>query len=317
MHNPRSNVAILMATYNGESYVAAQIRSILDQTWPYWKLTIRDDGSQDGTPAIVSRFAEDFPDRISVLPSNGTPLGADGNFSCLMRHVESDYFMFCDQDDVWLPGKVEKSLECMRALEEIHGTRCPLLIHTDLRVVDADLRELAPSVWRYGYHNPAFSRQLNRLLVQNMVFGCSILINSRLKELAAPVPESVVQYDWWLALAAVCLGHTGYLPESTILYRQHGRNSVGAARWGLGYVVRKCLRFFDTERLVKSFAVSRRQAAILLDRYGDNLKSEQRRIISAYVALGGQGWLARRATVLRYGFLKTGLVRNIGLFLRI
>jgi glycosyltransferase involved in cell wall biosynthesis len=311
------NVAILLAAYNGGSYIAAQIRSLLDQSWPCWKLYIRDDGSDDDTLAIVSRFAKEFPDRILVFPPDRTRLGADGNFSYLLEHVESDYFMFCDQDDVWLPQKIEKSIQCMRDLESKHGTVTPLLVHTDLRVVDTGLRELDSSVWHYGYHAPEFSRQLNRLLVQNMVFGCSTLINARLKELAAPIPEGVVQFDWWLALVAVCHGAVGYISEATSLYRQHGENSVGAARWGLDYILRKCLHFFDREALTKSLALGRQQAAILLDRYGESLNAEHREMICAYTALGEQGFLARRKTLLKYGFFKTGLVRNMGLFLRI
>ena len=317
MHDRRSSVAILMATYNGEHYIAAQIVSILAQSWPCWKLYIRDDGSRDATRSIALRFAEEFPERIFVFPPAEARLGADKNFSRLLENVESDYYMFCDQDDVWVPEKVEKSLRAMRALEEQHGADSPLLVHTDLRVVDTDLEELDASIWHYGRHNPEFSKHLNRLLIQNMVFGCATLINARLKELAAPVPDGVVQYDWWFALIAACFGHTEYIPESTLLYRQHGGNSVGATRWGLLYIFRKCLRFFDTEALSGALASSRRQAEILLDRYRESLNSEDRRMIAAYVHLGEQNFLIRRKTLWRYGFLKTGLVRNIGLFLRI
>ncbi len=312
-----SQVAILMATYNGERFISAQIESLLDQSWPHWKLYIRDDGSNDDTRVIVSHFAEEFPDRICVLPTDRTRLGADGNFSYLLERVESDYFMFCDQDDVWLPQKMENSLERMWALEAKYGAETPLLVHTDLRVVDTDLHELDSSVWHYGYHDPEFSKRLNRLLVQNMVFGCSILINARVKELAIPIPDGVVQFDWWLALVSVCFGVVGYVSEPTLLYRQHEENSVGAARWGLRYILSKCLRFFDREALIKSLALSRRQAEILLDRYRDVLRPEHREMVYAYASLGELGFLARRRTLLKYGFFKTGPIRNIGLFLRI
>jgi len=317
MARDQSRVAILMAAYNGERYIEAQIRSILDQSWPHWKLYVRDDGSSDGTPTIASRYAEEHPDRIFLLSSDQRRLGPDGNFSHLMEHVASDYFMFCDQDDVWLAGKVERSLHSMYALEEEYGARVPLLVHTDARVVDAELHELNASVWSYGYHRPEFSQQLNRLLVQNTVFGCSVLINSALKELAAPIPEGVVQYDWWLALVSLCLGRVGYLSEPTLLYRQHEGNAVGATRWGPGYVLMKALRFFDREALVSSLAASRRQAALLLDRYASRLSPDRRKTIAAYAALGDQGFLAKRKTLLKYGFRKTGLIRNIGLFFRI
>jgi glycosyltransferase involved in cell wall biosynthesis len=306
-----------LASYNGELFLEAQIESILDQSWPYWKLYIRDDGSSDGTPAIASRFTCEHPDRIFFVPSDGIRLGADGNFSYLLEHVESDYFMFCDQDDVWLPSKVERSLQSMWALEAEAGVSCPLLVHTDARVVDAELRELSPSAWKYGYHRPEFSQRLNRLLVQNMVSGCSVLINSALRELAAPIPKGVVQYDWWLALVSLCFGKIGYLSEPTLLYRQHGGNSVGAARWDARYVLRKTLRFFDREALVSSWAASRHQAALVLNRYADRLSTDQRQTIQAYADLGNQGFLAKRKTILKYGFFKTGLIRNLGLFLRI
>jgi len=317
MIRDRSSVAILLAAYNGERFIEAQIRSILNQSWPHWKLYIRDDGSDDGTPAIASRFAGEYPDRISLSSSDQLRLGPDGNFSCLMEHVESDYFMFCDQDDVWLPEKVERSLQCMRALEGLHAATTPLLIHTDARVVDAELNELSPSAWSYGYHRPEFSRLLNRLLLQNMVFGCSVLINSAAKELASPVPPGVVQYDWWLALVTLCFGSIGYLSEPTLLYRQHEGNTVGATQWGAGYILRKALRFFDREALVRSLAASRHQAALLLERYADWLNADQRRAIEAYTALGNQGFIEKRRTILKYGFLKTGLIRNVGFFLRV
>jgi glycosyltransferase involved in cell wall biosynthesis len=317
MARGRSGVAILLAAYNGERYIEAQIKSILDQSWPHWKLYIRDDGSGDGTLAIVSRFAEEYPDRIFLLSPDQRQLGADGNFSYLMENVESDYFMFCDQDDVWLPGKVERSLHSLLALEAKYGASSPLLVHTDARVVDAELHELAPSVWNYGFHRPEFGQHLNRLLVQNMVFGCSLVINSALRDLAAPIPAGVVQYDWWLALVALCFGKTDYLSEPTLLYRQHQDNTVGATQWGTGYVLMKALRFFDRDALLRSLTATRKQAALLLDRYASRFSSDQRQTIAAYAALGDQGFFAKRKTLLKYGFLKTGLIRNIGFFLRI
>jgi glycosyltransferase involved in cell wall biosynthesis len=317
MFRERSSVAILLAAFNGERFLEAQIRSILDQSWPFWKLYIRDDGSNDCTPAIASRFAHEHPDRIFFVPSDQIRLGADGNFSYLLEHVESDYFMFCDQDDVWLPSKVERSLQCMWDLETEARASCPLLVHTDARVVDAELRELSPSAWKYGYHRPEFSQRLNRLLVQNMVSGCTVLINSALREFAAPIPKGVVQYDWWLALVSICFGKIGYLSEPTLLYRQHGGNSVGATRWNAGYVVGKAVRFFDRQALVSSWAASRHQAALLLDRYAHRLSTDRRQTIQAYAALGDQGFLSKRKTLLKYGFLKTGVIRNLGLFLRI
>lgn len=311
------DLVVLLAAYNGERYLPAQIQSILDQSWSDWKLFIRDDGSCDGTRDVALGFAERFPDKIFVFPQDQKRLGADGNFSYLLENVEADYYMFCDQDDVWLPDKIEKTIQCMRNLEVEHGENTPLLAHTDLRVVDENLNELDSSVWHFGHHDPECSRKLNRLLVQNMVFGCTTMINSELKKIAAPIPEGVVQYDYWLALVVVCLGAVGYVSEPTSLYRQHGKNSVGAANWGFNYIFRKCLSFFDEKALLGALEAYRRQAAILLDRYHDRLNFEQQEMIRAYVNIERQGFIEKRITLLKYGFFKTGLVRNIGLFLRI
>jgi glycosyltransferase involved in cell wall biosynthesis len=312
-----SDVAILMSTYNGEFYLAMQIRSILGQSWQRWKLYVRDDGSQDKTRGIIQQFVEKYPSRICMVPSNGTRLGTDRSFSCLLEYVQSNYFMFCDQDDVWLPRKIEQSMCCMQGLEGRYGSQTPLLVHTDLRVVNADLKELGPSVWHYGHHNPVLSQQLNRLLVQNMIFGCSILANASLKEVATPIPERAVQYDWWFGLVAAVLGRVGYLHETTSLYRQHGGNSVGTEHWSPRYIIGKASRFFDRNGLLRALASSRDQAAVLLYRFEDRLSPAQRELISAYVALGNQSFIERRKTLLKYGFWKCGLIRNIGLFLRI
>ncbi len=307
------NVAILLATYNGESYLPEQIQSILKQTWPHWHLYIGDDGSQDSSPAIASDFAARFPERIHVVDTDGKRRGPDNTFSRLLELTDSSYFMFCDQDDVWLPHKMEKTLECMRSLETRIGERTPVLVHTDACVVDSSLRQLDASAWHYGYNIPEFSTCLNRLLIQNMVFGCTMMINSALKRQATPIPNGVVQYDWWLALVSVCFGKTDYLSEPTLLYRQHEKNSVGIRRWGAAYILDKILQFGDQTPLV----ASRRQAAALLSRYRDSLSSTDRKMLEHYSSLGEKGFFAKRKTLLQYRFFKTGLARNVGLFAKI
>ncbi len=153
-NKPNPTVAVLMATYNGERYVAEQIQSILRQTYPAWTLFVRDDGSQDGTAGIVEQFALQHSTRIRVVPNQEGRLGVDKNFSTLLGAAEAEYYMFCDQDDVWLPNKIENTLACMQSLEKDEGDRTPLLVYTDLRPVDEHLREIDASIWHYGRHNP-------------------------------------------------------------------------------------------------------------------------------------------------------------------
>ncbi|MDQ7785862.1 MAG: glycosyltransferase family 2 protein [Desulfomonilaceae bacterium] len=313
MKSSSANIAVLLAAYNGERYLAEQIQSVLEQSWPHWHLHIRDDGSRDDTPALIARLASRFPDRIHVVEPDGPHLGPDGNFCRLLELTDSKYFMFCDQDDVWLPGKMERTLECMRELEAKAGEHTPLLVHTDACVVDSDLRRLDASAWHYGYNEPEFSTRLNRLLVQNMVFGCTVMINAALKRLAVPIPKRVVQYDWWLALVSACFGRTAYLSEPTLLYRRHENNFVGVRRWGVGYVLDKIMRVRDRSPLI----ASREQAAALLAGFRDSLSPSHREMLENYASLGDMGIVAKRKTLLKYRFFKTGLVRNVGLFAKI
>ncbi len=306
-------VAVLLPTYNGDRYVSEQIQSILEQSWPHWRLVTRDDGSLDDSASIILDFARRHPGRIHVVDAGGPRLGVDASFSRLLELTDSKYYMFCDQDDVWLPDKMEKTLDCMRSVETEVGDGTPVLIHTDASVVDSSLRRLDASAWHYGYNDPAFSTSFNRLLVQNMVFGCTVMINSALKKRATPIPGNVVQYDWWLALVSVCFGRTAYVSEPTVLYRQHEANSVGVRRWGAAYIFDKIMNIRDRTPLV----ASRRQAAELLNRYGDSLSSRHREMLEHYSSLGEKGILAKRRTLLKYRFFKTGLVRNLGLFAKI
>src|SRR2546423_15580504 len=101
-----TKVDILLATYNGEQFVAEQIDSILQQTYKDIHLFIRDDGSQDSTKAIIQSKQKQYPHKITIIP-NHSRLGVVGNFSTLLEFSESFYVMFSDQDDVWLSNKVE------------------------------------------------------------------------------------------------------------------------------------------------------------------------------------------------------------------
>ena len=110
---------ILLATYNGEKFLKEQINSLLDQSYKNWKLLIRDDMSTDCTMAILSDYISKYPDKIKLLKSNKR-LGPCQSFNYLLQKSDSDYVMFCDQDDIWLPEKIELSLKKMRSLEKIH-----------------------------------------------------------------------------------------------------------------------------------------------------------------------------------------------------
>jgi glycosyltransferase involved in cell wall biosynthesis len=223
------NVFLVLAMYNGGRFLAEQLQSLQAQTWTQWRLLVRDDGSSDNTRQVAEQFAAIDP-RIEILSDGLGRLGPTGNFGALLEQATArgaDYVFFVDQDDVWKPGKIQRQLECMACLQSQTPPGTPLLVHSDLSVVDADLTLVHPSFMAYQgiRHEPA--QPLPTLLVQNFVTGCAMLINRPLAELALPVPKVPV-HDWWIAACAAAAGRIGFLPEATVLYRQHGGNSVGA-----------------------------------------------------------------------------------------
>ena len=138
-------VDILMATYNGELYLEEQIKSIIKQSYKNWILYIRDDGSKDNTLKIINRYTYKYPDKIKLIADDRGNLGSNMNFKELMQYSKNEYCMFCDQDDVWLEDKIKLSLDKIKKLENKYGKNTPILVHTDLKVVNEKLDEISES----------------------------------------------------------------------------------------------------------------------------------------------------------------------------
>lgn len=222
---------ILLATFNGAAYLPKMLESIRRQTCGDWRLFVRDDCSTDDTLDIV-RQAAVADGRISLSADDRGRLGAVGNFGRLLElaQAQGPTTVSCaDQDDVWLPHKLECELRELRRLTAAHGAGTPLLVHSDLRVVDAELRPLRRSLHQAVHVDPLARDPLAALCVTNFVTGCTAMFNRALLNVVAPLPAAARMHDWWIALCAAALGRIGYLAEPTVLYRQHGDNVVGAA----------------------------------------------------------------------------------------
>lgn len=216
-------VDILLASYNGEKYIAEQIDSILAQTFTDWRLLIRDDGSSDNTPAIIEGYAEKYPGKIEVIHDNETCRNATKNFFELLKHAEADYVMFSDQDDFWLPYKIQITYDYMKKAERENPGR-PVLIFTGLQVVDSELksmdrlRDLDFSEKRYT---------LKELLPCNCSAGCTQMLNRKCYECMGGFEEGILLHDYWTMLYAAVFGVIMRVPMALILYRQHGNNLIG------------------------------------------------------------------------------------------
>lgn len=226
-------VVLGLATYNGSRFLPEQLASVVDQTHGDWIMFARDDGSSDGTQDIL-RAASTADRRIVLVQDGRGRLGAKGSFGALVecaRVYGADYFFFVDQDDVWLPDKVQRQLEAVHAAEDAAGRDTPILVHCDLAVVNSELGPVHDSLMAYQRLCRPQDEPLKTLLVHNFVSGCTSLVNRALVELAVPLPSQAVAHDWWVALVAGAAGEIRFLPEAMVWYRQHPQNLIGARRF--------------------------------------------------------------------------------------
>lgn len=308
--NKKDAVQILLATHNGEKHLYEQIRSLLNQTYPSIQIQASDDCSKDNTTELLKKNS------IPTLLAD-KPLGCKGNFSKLLASRKAPYIAFSDQDDVWLPGKIECCMKAMKDAETQFSHQTPILIHTDLKVVNEGLSEIAPSFWNYSGLDPLNKSNFSHLLVQNNVTGCTVLINEALADLVGEIPEESLMHDWWIALVASAFGKIIVLDRATILYRQHGKNTLGAKKAGIRTYIDKALNkglFKGTnEQQIKR----KKQAEKFLERYSSKLSLQQIQLLETLIKADEKNWVYNQLQAFRHGLLRQStLTRSIGLMLR-
>lgn len=241
-------IAILLSTYNGEKYISAQLDSIINQTYQDFQIYIRDDGSTDNTEEIISQYHSLYPDKIVVIEDLIKHRGANHSFLFLLQTIESDYYMFCDQDDIWLPEKIQLSIDALKNVEA-EKAGIPILIHTDMKVVDCNLSTISTSLYKsMRIHPKIIDNSFNFMGVCSCGPGCSMLFNAKAKELSLRYDDlnDVPMHDWWIAINTVKKGKIVFLPTPTMLYRQHQTNTVGASNVNLSFLINKFVNLKQT-----------------------------------------------------------------------
>lgn len=305
-----SSLQILLATYNSSLFLKEQLDSLFSQKYQDFEILIRDGGSSDDTLDIISSYRSRFPGKIRIVGSSKA--SALENFSALLSESASDLVLFCDHDDVWMPDKISVTLEKYREMEKQFGQDTPIMVFTDSEVSDENLNRIFPSMIRFQHLDPNHMT-LNRLIVQNVPSGNTMLLNRALIELASPIPADAVMHDHWLTLAAAAMGRIGFVDQATLYYRQHGNNVYGASRYSILALLNKLKQ--GREKLRRRFGQNITQAAAFGRRYADRLSKEDLEMFRALSSWQELGFLARRRVLLKYRIRKSGILRNIGTFL--
>lgn len=213
-------VQVLMSTYQGERFLREQIESLLHQTWKNLEILIRDDGSRDGTREILQEYSRNYTNIQVYLGENK---GVAASFFALLKKSDADYTAFCDQDDIWLPEKVEAAVA---KLEPENG---PALYCSNKILVDSAGVPLGKQDARS--RRPGFGNAV----VECICTGCTAMMNRKLAEvLKQRLPDHAILHDWWSYLAASYVGKVIFDERAFIQYRQHEANVVGAKSgfWG-------------------------------------------------------------------------------------
>ena len=308
-----NKIFILLSTYNGARYLKAQLDSLFAQTYCSIEIIARDDDSNDETISILKSY------NIKILDTKEN-LGAKESFAELLNYAvvnsTSDYFMFCDQDDVWEKDKIEKTFAKMQEMEQEFGN-IPLLVHTDLKVADEHLHTISSSMWAYEHIDPS-KNSLNRLLIHNTITGCTMMINRKLAELSLPISSSSIMHDWWIGLVASSFGKIGYIDESTIKYRQHGLNDTGAKKYSYLSIMQKVYNLlFGNELDIRLLRKNIKQSKAFLEVYDVRLNDGVKSMLEDFSSIESKSFIEKRKIIVKYGLFKDGIVRNIGLLLRI
>ena len=297
-------VEILLATYNGAQYLREQLESIVNQDYENWVVRACDDASTDDTYNILKEYQEKYPDKFIITKNERGFGSAKKNFMNLIKNSTCEYVMCCDQDDVWLPSKISLTLQAMRENEQ---GEMPVLVHTDLKVVDANLNVLSESFFEHSNFRKKF--ELNEILIQNFVTGCTMMMNRPMATLMSRVEDCdrILMHDWVASILATSVGTVAFVDAPTMLYRQHAVNSVGAKKYGFALFLSKLKEAKMRQSLIDTTV----QVSTIAELYQDILDKEKYQFIQQYGMLWKKNKVQRIGFYLKNRVLKKGLPRKV------
>lgn len=305
-----------MCTYNGQEYLEEQLDSLFGNTVQDWDIYISDDGSKDRTLDILMQYFEKYPNRMH-LRVNETNKGASNNFLSMAQELgkemqEDDFIMFADQDDLWYENKIKITLEYMNKLINELGNQVPLLVCSDVRVIDENQNIISDSFLRMNHYNVK-RLDFSHLIMENKVQGCTTMINKVLAMQLETLPQYATMYDMWLGLIAAVQGKIIYIEQPTMDYRQHSNNVKGSRDFWYD-VISKFSNLGQQRQMIFDTTA---QISELIFLYSEKMMEKDLRIAEAFSTLERQNWVMRRINIIKYHMWKSGIIRNLGMLILI
>lgn len=294
-------VSILLCCYNGERFLSDQIQSFKDQTYRNLDLWISDDGSHDKTLLTIKHSLSTWQDCIHTIRT-GPSEGFAANFISLITHqrINSDYYAYSDQDDIWEADKIQKGVSL---LEKIHSN-IPALYCSRTRLVNADNHDIGFS--------PLFTKQTSfaNALMQNVGGGNTMILNRAGRDLLVDLCKDIcmVSHDWWAYLIITgCGGRVIYDPYPSVRYRQHESNLVGMNSSWSARIKRIHMLWQGRFRDWNDIHIESLQAI------RSRLTPDNQKILDQFSEARDQGLVSRLIGLKRSGIYRQTVLGNLGL----
>lgn len=266
-------VTVAMPVYNGENFIRQQLESIYNQTYKNIEVVVCDDCSTDGTVEILEEYAQKYGLKYQVNSKN---LGLIINYENVARMASGEFIAFADHDDLWVPEKIETLVANI-------GENS--LITSDACLIDQDNNVIFDSFKKFGnIYIPEKENIFKFFVFFNFVSGHATMIKSDMVDKMFPVEKGFVDADWWMGIVASRHGGVKHLEKPLVKYRQHGDNSVGAAKQR--NIILSLFSYFseDKKRVRrKSYEVSKNQAQNILNNESLNLTEEEKNFLKSSV----------------------------------
>jgi glycosyltransferase involved in cell wall biosynthesis len=291
MNSNNDKVSIALAVYNGEKYLPQLLASLQSQTTKPYELVVLDDCSNDRSLEIIKAFPLSFEKRIL---SNEKNMGPVYTFKKLAQLCRGNFIAFCDQDDIWLPQKIELSLFEIKGID----TNIPAIVFSDLSVIDEEGNLLHHSFWKLRSTKPE-NFSIVDILFGNIVTGCASIINKAMAIEFEKMPLYVMMYDHWGALIGYSFGRYSFIREPLILYRAHGSNVTDKHK--ASFVKNFISEFKNGEAYLQK---NIQQAIEFKKIYSSQLNEKDLKELSSFIALEHRSFFYKRLARDKTSFVR-------------